>query len=166
MEPEELKKNAAFIIETLPSMKIHGSATVNCRYRNLVNLAKIYGITDPKYIGPEEDGIIACHAWANAYTVKALFKLVLGFKVVQDGKERPFLLRTDKLLHAGNICNWEGCVDVRNGDKLKGTAKWGDFWLVEDTMVLFGYLHLEVRNQNDELVCKVSPRLAVRPGGY
>ena len=166
MEPEDVKKNAEFLIQTLPGMDVPGSATVNCRYRNLVSLAKIYGIKDPKYVGPEEEGIIACHAWANAYTVKALFKLVLGIKLNQDGKERPFLINTNKLLHAGNIYDWEGCVDVRNGDKLTGKAKWGDFWLVKESMMLFGYLNLEVKNQDDELVCSVSIRLAVRPGGY
>ena len=166
METKEMKKNADFLIKNLPGMIIPGSATLVCRYRKLVNLAKIYGITDPKYVGPEEDGIVACHAWANAYTVNALFKLVLNTKLTQDGKERPVLLNVGKLLHAGNIYDWEGCVDVKNGDKLTGKAKWGDFWLVEETLTLFGYLHLEVKNQNDELVCNVSGRLAVRPGGY
>ena len=166
MDSEEMKKNADFLIKTLPGMVVPGSATVSCRYRNLVNLAKIYGITDPKYVGSEEGGVIACHAWANAYTVKALFKLVLNTKLIQDGKERQVLIDVGKLLHAGNIYDWDGCVDVKNGDRLTGKAKWGEFWLVEESMTLFGYLHLEVRNQNDELVCKVSPRIAIRPGGY
>jgi len=166
MEPEEVKKNAEFLIKTLPGTEVPGSASVNCRYRNLVNLATIYGIIDPKYVGSEEDGIIACHAWANAYTIKALYKLVIGVKLIQEGKERPFLINTNKMLHAGNIYDWEGCVDVKNGDKLKGKAKWGEFWLVEESMILYGYLHLEVKNQNDQLVCNVSIRFAVRPGGY
>ena len=161
-----MKKNADFLIKTLPGLTVPGSASVSCRYRNLVNLAKIYGITDPKYVGAEEDGIVACHAWANAYTVKALYKLVLNTKLIQDGKERQVLIDVGKLLHAGNIYDWEGCVDVKNGDRLTGKAKWGDFWLVEESMTLFGYLHLEVRNQNDELVCNASPRIAIRPGGY
>ncbi len=166
MDTEEMKKNADFLIKTLPGLVVPGSASVSCRYRNLVSLAKIYGITDPKYVGPEEDGIVACHAWANAYTVKALYKLVLNTKLIQDGKERQVLIDVGKLLHAGNIYDWDGCVDVKNGDRLTGKAKWGDFWLVEDSMTLFGYLHLDVRNQNDELVCNVSPRIAIRPGGY
>ena len=87
-------------------------------------------------------------------------------KLIQDGKERPVVLNPGKLLHAGNKYNWEGCVDVKPGDKLKITAKWGKVWLIEKTMVLFAELLVTVKNQNDELVCKPTVTVAVRPGGY
>ncbi|MHA1763251.1 MAG: FAS1-like dehydratase domain-containing protein, partial [Promethearchaeota archaeon] len=139
---------------------------IKVRYKNLVGFAKIYGITDPKYVGSEEKGIVACHAFANHFTVKALYKLLLGMKLIQDGKERPFLINPGKLLHAGQKYNWEGCVDVKPGDVLIVTAKWGKVWLVEKNMILFTELLVNVKNQNNDLVCKPTVTAAVRPGGY
>ena len=69
MDIEEMKKNAQFLIDNIKGMDIPGSATFNIRYRTIVNFAKVYGITDPKYIGPEEGGVIACHAFANFFTI-------------------------------------------------------------------------------------------------
>jgi len=166
MDEEQINKNADFLIQNLANKEVPGSATVNVRYKTLVDFAKVYGITDPKYIGPEEEGIIACHAFANHFTIKALYKLLLGMKLVQDGKERPFILNPGKLLHAGQKYNWDGCVDAKPGDKLKITAKWGNVWIVEKNMILFAELLTEVRNQNNELVCKPLVRAAIRPGGY
>ena len=166
MNSKENAKNAEFLIKTLSGRKIEGSATIKCRYKNLVSLAKLYGKNDTKYIGPEEEGIIAIHAWANAYAIKTLYTLVIGVKLVQDGIERPFLLNTNKMLHAGNVYDWDGCVDVKNGDKLTGTARWGDFWFVEKNQMLFGNLHATIKNQNNELVCKITSRIGIRPGGY
>ncbi|HEC37161.1 MAG TPA: hypothetical protein ENI29_02930, partial [bacterium] len=59
---EEMKKNADFLIKNLPGKDVPGSAKINVRYKNLVNFAKCFGITDPKYVGSEEEGIVACHA--------------------------------------------------------------------------------------------------------
>ncbi|GAH20558.1 unnamed protein product, partial [marine sediment metagenome] len=114
-----VKKNADFLVKNLAGKEVQGSATVNVRYKTLVGFAKVYGITDPKYVGPEEEGIIACHAFANNFTIKALYKLLLGMKLIQDGIERPFMLNVGKLLHGGQKYDWEGCVDVKPGDKLK-----------------------------------------------
>ncbi|MFX0186678.1 MAG: MaoC family dehydratase N-terminal domain-containing protein [Candidatus Hodarchaeota archaeon] len=166
MDDDQIKKNADFLIKNLAGMEVPGSATVNVRYKNLVNFAQVYGITDPKYVGSEEQGIVACHAFANHFTIKALYKLLLGSKLEQDGEMRPFLLNPGKLLHAGQEYDWNGCVDVKPGDKLKVTAKWGKVWVVEKNMVLFAELLVEVKNQNGELVCKPLVTAAVRPGGY
>ncbi len=166
MDPEKVKKNAEFLVKNLSGKEITGSVNVGIRYKKLVDFAKIYGITDPKYVGPEEDGIIACHAFANHFTIKALYKLLLGMKLTQEGKERTFILDPGKLLHAGQLYNWDGCEDVRSGDKLNITAKWGKVWVAVDNMILFAELHVEVKNQNDEMVCKPVVTAAVRPGGY
>ncbi|MHA2282536.1 MAG: FAS1-like dehydratase domain-containing protein [Promethearchaeota archaeon] len=163
---EEMKKNAEFLIENLPGKDVPGSAKINVRYRNLVNFAKCFGITDPKYIGPEEEGIIACHAYANAYTIKGLYTLVPGARLVQDGEERMLVKNPRMILHAGNKYNWEGCVDVKPGDKLIATAKWGNVWLVEANMMLFAELITTIKNQNDETVCNVVVTAGIRKGGY
>ena len=92
MDIEEMKKNAQFLIDNIKGKDIPGSTTLNIRYRNMVNFAKVYGITDPKYVGPEEEGIVACHAFANFYSIKAIYKLILGFKLNQDGRERGIAL--------------------------------------------------------------------------
>ena len=166
MDDAQIKKNADFLVANLTGKEVSGSATVNVRYKNLVSFANVYGITDPKYVGSEEQGIIACHAFANHFTIKALYKLLLGMKLEQDGEIRSFLLNPGKLLHAGQEYDWEGCVDVKPGDKLKITAKWGKVWVIEKNKILFGELLVIVKNQNDELVCKPTVSAAVRSGGY
>ncbi|MFW9939801.1 MAG: MaoC family dehydratase N-terminal domain-containing protein [Candidatus Thorarchaeota archaeon] len=163
---EEMKKNAEFLIEKLPGMEIPGSAKLSVRYRNLVNFAKCFGITDPKYVGPEEEGIVACHAYANAYTIKSLYTLVPGARLTQNGEERMLVKNPRMILHAGNIYNWEGCVDVKPGDKLVGTAKFGKVWLVEANMMLFAELITTIKNQNNETVCNVVVTAGIRKGGY
>jgi hypothetical protein len=165
MHEAQIEKNANFLVKNLNGKEVPGSATVNIRYKNLVDFAKVFGITDPKYVGPEEKGIIACHAFANHFTIKALYKLLLGMKLNQDGKERPFILNPGKLLHAGQKYNWEGCVNVKPGDKLKITAEWGNVW-TNEKLVLFGELLVKVKNQNNEPVCYPTVTAAVRPGGY
>jgi len=166
MDDAEIKKNAEFLTQNMSGKKVPGAAKISIRYKKLVAFAKVYGITDPKYVGPEEEGIIACHAFANFFTIKALYKLLLGMKLEQEGEMRPFLKNPGKLLHAGQKYNWEGCVDIKPGDKLKVTAKWGKVWVVEKNMILFGELLVEVNNQDGELVCKPTVTAAVRPGGY
>ncbi|MCJ7648036.1 MAG: MaoC family dehydratase N-terminal domain-containing protein [Candidatus Lokiarchaeota archaeon] len=166
MDKAEIKKNAEFLIKNLVGKEIPGTARVSIRYKTLVNFAEIYGITDSKYVGPEENGIVACHAFANHFTIKALYKLLLGMKLDQDGVERPFMLNVNKLLHGGQKYDWEGCVDVKPGDKLSITAKFGKVWVIENTMVLFTEIDVLVKNQDDELVCKPLITAAVRPGGY
>jgi hypothetical protein len=136
------------------------------RYKKLVNFAKCFGITDPKYVGPEDEGIVACHAYANAYTIKGLYTLVPGAKLIQDGEERMLVKNPRMILHAGNKYNWEGCVDVKPGDKLTATAKWGKVWLVEANMMLFAELFTTIKNQNDETVCNVVVTTGIRKGGY
>ncbi len=161
-----MKKNADALISQLPGKKVPGQVRIRCRYKNLIDFAKVYGLSDPKYVGPEEDGIVACKAFANHFTVKALYKLLLGMKIEQDGKKRPFLINPAKLLHAGNKYDWKDCVDIKDGDSLTVTAEWGKVWLVEKNMILFAEFLVTVKNQNDELVCKPTVTAAVRPGGY
>jgi hypothetical protein len=166
MDPEEVKKNAEFLIEALPGKKVPGKARIRCRYKNLVKFAKVYNIQNPKYVGPEGSGIVACHAFANSFTVKALYKLLLGMKLEQDGEKRNLVKDPGKILHGGQKYNWEGCVDIRAGDKLTITAEWGKVWLIEKNMILFTELLITVKNQNGELVCKPTTTVAIRKGGY
>jgi len=163
---EEMKKNAEFLIENLPGKDLPGSAKISVRYKNLVNFAKCFGITDPKYVGPEEEGIVACRAYANAYTIKSLYTLAPGAKLIQDGEERMLIKNPRMILHAGNKYNWEGCVEVKPGDKLIGTAKWGKVWLVESNMMLFAELITTIKNQKDKVVCNVIVTAGIRKGGY
>lgn len=166
MDESEMKRNAEFLINNMKGMDIPGSTTVNIRYRNMVNFAKVYGITEPKYIGSEEEDVVACHAFANYFTIKAIYKLLLGFKLNQDGKERGIMLDPGKLLHAGNRYNWKGCVDVKPGDKLIVTGKCTDVKLVEKNMMLFADFLVHVKNQNKEPVCNITISAGFRKGGY
>ncbi|MBD3193452.1 MAG: hypothetical protein GF317_00240 [Candidatus Lokiarchaeota archaeon] len=166
MDKEEMIKNFEFLKENLPGTDIPGKARVKCRYRDLSKFAKVYGFEDPKYVGSKEDGIVACKAWANAITVKSFYILIPATKLTQNGEERPFLLNPNKLLHAGNQYNWEGCVPMKDGDKIISRGKWGKMWLNKDNMILFAELLLTAKNENDETVVKVTTQAAVRPGGY
>ncbi|MHA1294048.1 MAG: FAS1-like dehydratase domain-containing protein [Promethearchaeota archaeon] len=167
MDEEEMRKNAEFLIEKLPGTEIPGEAKIRVRARTMRALAECFGITEPKYVGENDEEIIACRAFANAFTVKSFYILIPSSKIeLPDGSKRDFLLNPNKLLHAGNRYNWEGCVPVKAGDRLIGKGKWVDVWLVEKNMTLFASLELEVRNQNNELVCRVLTRAAVRAGGY
>jgi hypothetical protein len=167
MDEDQMRKNADLLVEKLPGKKVPGKVRIRCRYKNLVDFAKVYGFEDPKYVGSEEDGIVACKAFANHFTIKALYKLLLGMKVEDyDGEKRSFILDPGKLLHAGNKYNWENCVDIKDGDKLKITAEWGKVWLVEKNMILFAELLVTAKNQDGELACKPTVTAAVRPGGY
>jgi hypothetical protein len=166
MDIEEMKKNAEFLIKNVKGIDIPGVVKVNIRYKPLVNFAEVYGITDPKFIGPEEDGVIACHGFANHFTIKAVYKLLIGFRVEQDGEPRSIMLDPGYLLHTGNIYNWEGCVDVKPGDKLSLTGSCEDAWLNEKNMMLFYKFLVKVKNQNEEPVCNVVITAGVRKGGY
>lgn len=166
LSESEMKKNAEFLTKNLPGKDLPGSVKIKIRYRNLVNFAKCFGITNPKYIGPEEEGIVACHAYANAYTIKSLYNLAPGAKFTQNGEERMLVKNPRMILHAGNKYNWEGCVDVKPGDKLTATAKFGKVWLVEANMMLFVELITKIVNQNNEPVCNVLVTAGLRKGGY
>jgi len=162
-----MRKNAEFLMKTLAGMEIPGEARINVRARVIRAFAECFGITDPKYVGEIDEEIIAPKAFANSFTVKSFYILIPSSKLtLPDGTQRDFLLNPNKLLHAGNRYNWEGCVPVRAKDKLRGKGKWSKVWLVEKNMTLFAELLLEVRNQNNELVCKVTTIAAVRAGGY
>ena len=113
-----MKKSAEFLVKNLTGMEIEGTNSISVRYKTLVNFAKIFGITDPKYVGSEEDGVIACHAFANHYVIKSLYKMLAGSKFEKDGQEVNPIKNFGKVLHAGQIYNFEGCVDIKPGDKL------------------------------------------------
>ena len=163
---EEMKENAEFLMESLPGTEIPGEARIKVRYRKMKALAECFGIDHPKYIGDKEDAV-ACKAFANAFTVKSFYILIPSSKLtLPDGSKRDFLLDPGKLLHAGNKYNWQGCVPVKDGDKLTGKGKWTKVWLVEKNMTLFAELELVVKNQDKELVCRVTTTAAVRAGGY
>lgn len=161
MDKEDIEKNAQFLIENLPGMKVKGKARFRVKYENLVNFAKCFGIEDPKYVG-SEDEIVAFPAFANAFFVKAFYKLVPGLKLEQNGKKRMVLLDPGKLLHASQ--EYEFIKDIRPGDKLTSTATIGDVW--EKNLRLFIELKLEAVNQNGELVTKGSTVATIAPGGY
>ncbi|MFO7796946.1 MAG: MaoC family dehydratase N-terminal domain-containing protein [Promethearchaeia archaeon] len=164
MDKETIKRNAEFLQKKLPGMKIPGKVKFHCRYKHMVEFAKCFDLTDPKYIGPDEDKIIACPAFANAFSAK-LYVNMATIQFEQNGKTRGFLLDFKKLLHAANEYDWEDCVKIRAGDKLTMEGEIGDIW-VNEKMRLFGEIFQRVKNQNGELVCKVKTIATIAPGGY
>jgi len=164
MDKETIKRNAEFLQEILPGMKIPGKVKFHCKYKHMVEFAKCFDLTDPKYIGSDEDKIIACPAFANAFSAK-LYVNMATIQFEQNGKIRGFLLDFKKLLHAANEYDWEDCVKIRAGDKLTMEGEIGDIW-VNEKMRLFGEIFQRVKNQNGELVCKVKTIATIAPGGY
>ena len=78
---------------------------------------------------------------------------------------RDLLLNPNKLLHASQTYHWENTVPIKNGDSLMAKASYEKAW-VNERMVLFTKLALTVKNQNDEMVFRVTTLAAIRPGGY
>jgi len=164
MDEDTIKCNAEFLKKKLPGMEIPGSVRFRCRYKHMVEFAKCFGLKDPKYIGPDEDKVIACPGFANTFSAK-LYVNMATIQFEQDGKIRGFLLDYNKLLHAANEYDWEGCEKIRPGDKLIITGEIGKIW-VNEKMTLFGEIFQTARNQNGELVCKVKSIAAISAGGY
>ena len=164
MESEEIKKNAEFLIDFLPGMEIPGSVKFRCKYKHMVEFARCFGIINPLYVGPDEEKVIACPAFANTFSAKLYINMAtITFK--QNGKKRGFLLDFSKLLHAANEYDWDGCVKIKPGDMLTIKGKIGKIW-VNEKMRLFGEIYQTARNQHGEIVCKVKSVATIAPGGY
>lgn len=164
MRPEEIKKNAEFLIQTLPGMKIPSSVKFRCKYKHMVEFAKCFGISDPLYVGPIENEIIACPAFANAFSAK-LYVNMAQIILNQDGKQRGLVLDFKKLLHAANEYDWEDCVKIKAGDILTIKGQIGKVW-VNKEMRLFGEIFQTITNQMGDLICKVKSVATIAPGGY
>ena len=161
MDKTQIEKNAKFLVENLPGTKIKGSVKLRVRYKDLINLAKCYGITDPKYVG-SQDEIIAFPAFANAITVKALYTLIPSIKLEQDGELRMVVLNPGKGLHASQ--EYEFIKDICPGDKLESFASIGKVW--EKNLRLFVELLIETKNQNGDVVVRGIMIFTIAPGGY
>ena len=161
MEQAQIEKNAKFLVEKLPGTKIKGSVKFRVKYKDLVNVAKCYGITDPKYVG-SEDEIVAFPAFANAFTVKTLYSLIPAIKLEQDGVMRMVFTNPGKTLHASQ--EYEFIKDIRPGDKLTSTASIGKVW--EKNLRLFIEFFVETKNQDGDIVIKGTAIYTTAPGGY
>lgn len=161
MEQAQIKKNAKFLVENLPGTEIKGSVRYRVRYNDLVNFAKCYGITDPKYVG-SEDEIVAFPAFANAFTVKTLYNLIPAIKLEQDGVMRMVFITAGKVLHASQ--EYEFISDIRPGDKLVSTASIGKVW--ETNLRLFVEVFVDTKNQDGDVVMKGTLIFTIAPGGY
>ncbi len=161
MEQAQIEKNAKFLIENLPGTKVKGSVRFRVRYKDMVDFAKCYGITDPKYVGPEDE-VVAFPAFANAFTVKALYTLIPSITLEQDGKMRMVFLIPGKGLHASQ--EYEFIEDIRPGDKLVSTASIGKVW--EKNSRLYIEMKMETKNQDGNLVLKGVLINTIAPGGY
>ena len=164
MNSEEIRRNAEFLMDLLPGMEIPGSVKFRCKYKNMIEFAKCFGITNPLYVDTDEKKIIACPAFANVFSAK-LYINMATITFEQNGKKRGFLLDFSKLLHAANEYDWEGCVKIRPGDLLTIQGKIGKIW-VNEKMRLFGEIYQTARNQRGEIVCKVKSVATIAPGGY
>ena len=161
MDQVEIEKNAKFLVENLPGTEVKGSVRFRVRYKDLVNFAKCYGITDPKYVG-SEDEIVAFPAFANAFTVKALYTLIPSIKLEQNGEMRMVVKIPGKGLHASQ--EYEFIKDIRPGDKLVSTASVGKVW--EKNLRLFIEIFFETKNQDGNVVVKGIVIFTLAPGGY
>jgi len=161
MDQVQIEKNAKFLVQNLPGTKVTKSVRFRVRYDDLVNFAKCYGITDPKYVG-SEDEIVAFPAFANAFTVKTLYTLIPSIKLEQDGKMRMVFINPGKALHASQ--EYEFIKDIRPGDKLVSTITIGKVW--EKNLRMFIEIFVETKNQDGDIVVKGILIFTVSPGGY
>ncbi len=161
MEQAQIEKNAKFLVENLPGTEVKGSVRFRVRYNDLVNFAKCFGLTDTKYVGSEEE-IVAFPAFANAFTVKALYSLIPSIKLEQDGNMRMLFINPAKALHASQ--EYEFINDIRPGDKLITTAIVGKVW--EKNLRLFVEIFMETKNQDGDVVVKGINIFTMAAGGY
>lgn len=161
MDQAEIEKNAKFLVENLPGTDIKGKVRFRVKYNDLVNFAKCFGITDPKYVG-SEDEIVAFPAFANAFTVKALYTLIPSIKLEQDGNMRMLFINPAKALHASQ--EYEFIKDIRPGDKLITSAIVGKVW--EKDLRLFVEIFMETVNQDGVVVVKGINIFTMAAGGY
>lgn len=161
MDQVQIEKNAKFLVENLPGTKVKGKVRFRVRYNDLVNFAKCYGITDPRYVG-SEDEIVAFPAFANAFTVKTLYTLIPSIKLEQDGEMRMVFINPGKALHASQ--EYEFIKDIRPGDKLVSTASIGKVW--EKNLRLFIEIFVETKNQDGNVVVKGIVIFTMASGGY
>lgn len=161
MDQAEIEKNAKFLVENLPGTDIKSKVRFRVKYNDLVNFAKCFGITDPKYVG-SEDEIVAFPAFANAFTVKALYTLIPSIKLEQDGNMRMLFINPAKALHASQ--EYEFIKDIRPGDKLITSAIVGKVW--EKDLRLFVEIFMETVNQDGVVVVKGINIFTMAAGGY
>ncbi len=145
--------------------------------KDMVEYAKAIGETRPEYIAPgtKEDGkadysnIIGHTALPAMWAISAAMGMDdAGYKDPDTGKTWKLDINFAKLLHTAQEYDYEGCVPIKDGDKLVTTGKLADVNIKGSPgkELLWITVAMETKNQNDQLVVKIRLSAGIRKGGY
>ncbi len=160
--------------------KIIGFPTGKKRYRvkgkKMVDFAKAIGETKPEYVKPGKDAegktdysnIVGHPALQACWVLDAMMGIDNATMEDDEGNKWTFDIDFIKLLHTGQQYNYEGCVPIKDGDKLLAAGKIADvnikgspgkelLWITGD---------IETKNQDKKLVGRCKLTAGIRHGGY
>ncbi|MHA1730868.1 MAG: FAS1-like dehydratase domain-containing protein [Promethearchaeota archaeon] len=157
-----------------------GRKKFRVRGKKLVRFAKAIGVRDDpgddysaKYVAvgetpdgkPDYSNVVAHPSYGAVFTLKALYAS-LGLNLLNEETGKRVVLCNDPgtLLNGGQVYNYEGCVPIRDGDKLTTESVVDEVYLKGD--MLFLVTKLETTNQAGEPVLHTTSTVIVRKGGY
>lgn len=119
------------------------------------NYAKATDDMKPEFLEKDDGKLVAPLAFTSVYWISSVIILV---KLGQEGVIKD----VSKLLHGGQ--RYEFFAPVKPGDKLELQVEIKDIYVKNN--MLFLVFTIPVKNQNNEMVSKVTTTFIIRPGGF
>jgi hypothetical protein len=145
--------------------------------KDMVAYAKSINETRPEYISPGTNAegkpdyakIIGHTALPAMWAISAAMGMDdAGYKDSDTGKVYKLDINFAKLLHTAQEYDYEGCVPIKDGDKLTTTGKLADVYIKGSPgkELLWITIEMVTKNQKDEPVVKIRLSAGIRKGGY
>jgi len=119
------------------------------------NYAKATDDMKPEFLEKDDGKLVAPLAFTSVYWISSFASLG---KLGEEG----IIKDISKLLHGGQ--RYELLAPVKPGDKLELQVEIKEIY-VKDNM-LFLVFNIPVKNQNNEMVSRVTTTFIIRPGGF
>jgi acyl dehydratase len=119
------------------------------------NYAKATDDMEPELFKKEDKKIVAPLAFTSVYWISSFASLG---NLIKEG----ILKDLSKLLHGGQ--RYEFLAPVKPGDKLELQVTIKNIYVKNE--MLFLVLNIPVKNQNNEMVSRVTTTFIIRPGGF
>ena len=119
------------------------------------NYAKATDDMKPEFLEKDDHKLVAPLEFTSVYWISSFAHLS---KLVEDGIIKDF----SRLLHGGQ--RYEFLKPVKPGDKLELQVQIKEIYVKSN--MLFLVFSIPVKNQNNELVSKLSTTFIVRPGDF
>lgn len=119
------------------------------------NYAKATDDMKPEFLEKDDSKLVAPLAFTSVYWISSFIHLG---KLVSDG----IIKDPSRLLHGGQ--RYEFLKPVKPGDKLELQTEIKDIYVKSN--MLFLVFNITVKNQNNEMVSKITTTFIIRPGGF